>query len=88
MPSENHRLGSPRTAAELLDMYYLAMRSSLVETAATLDRIQTAPGGEDVLQDPRLRGLLDAAGVIGEAQPGRTGRFLHALSVPEGEPGS
>ena len=33
-------LGSPKGAAELLDMYFLDMRSALLEVAATLDRIE------------------------------------------------
>ena len=38
-------LGSPKTAEELLEIYFLDMRSALLETAAALDRIQRSENG-------------------------------------------
>ena len=49
-----HPLGARKSAAELLDMYYLDMRSALLETAAALDRIQRANGAEAIFADPRI----------------------------------
>ncbi len=69
-------LTPPKTADDLLDMYYLDMRSHLLEVAAALDRIDRA-GGTD---DPRLDRLREVGTVaLGEA-PDRAPRILELLS--------
>ncbi len=52
--------GSPKTAEELLEIYFLDMRSALLETAAAMDRIERAENGVDVLKDPRILMLKQA----------------------------
>jgi len=74
---------SRKTAAELLDMYFLNMRSALLETAAALDRIQRGPGAPEALNDPRLRKLRAACDILKEPDPGRAERFLLLFSEPE-----
>ena len=76
------RIGSPKTAGELLDMYYLTMRSALLETAASLDRIDRAAGAADVLDDPRLRRLREGCDIIKEGKGGRAEEFLVLFSAP------
>jgi hypothetical protein len=74
-------LGSPKKAGELLDMYYLPMRSALMEAAAGLDRIQRAGQGR-LPDDPRVAGLREACRVIAGPDEGRAERFQHLLSAP------
>lgn len=70
-------LTPPKSADELLDMYYLDMRSHLLELAAAFDRIEEA-GGTD---DPRLARLRKTAGIAVDTQGDRARRFLEQLSV-------
>ncbi|MEX2605898.1 MAG: hypothetical protein WD708_01005 [Kiritimatiellia bacterium] len=72
---------SPKSAPELLDQFYLHMRSALIETAASFDRIQRAGGGDSVWRDPRLEELREAARIIQEDGSDRTRRILELLSV-------
>jgi hypothetical protein len=72
--------GAPLSAAELLDMYYLDLRSALLEAAAGLDRIQQAQGGEEAMKDPRVAALRQAGDIVGSEAPGRAERFQHLLS--------
>jgi hypothetical protein len=76
-------MSSPKTAPELLDMFYLNMRSALLETAAAFDRIQKAEGGDAVWQDRRLVKLRGAAALIQSDEPDRTRRILESLSAGE-----
>lgn len=86
-PSDNPGLGSPKSAEDLLDMYYLPMRSALMEVAAGLDRIQRAGEDGDLPPDPRLANLREACLVIASPEEGRSERFQHLLSVPVAERG-
>ena len=70
-------LTPPKTADQLLDMYYHDMRSHLLEVAAAFDRIDRA-GGTD---DERLTRLRELAAVAVDELPDRAERFLAALSV-------
>jgi hypothetical protein len=73
---KNHRpLGSPKSAKELLDMYFFEARSALLETAATLDRIERAKGGERIFLDPRVQKLMEALDLIKRARGNRAERF-------------
>jgi hypothetical protein len=74
---------SPKTAPELVDQFYLHMRSALIETAAAFDRIQLAEGSDAVWQDPRLVELREAAGILADDEPERARRILEVLSVKE-----
>ena len=76
-------MNSSKNAQDLLDMYFLHMRSALVETAASFDRIQRADGVEDVWKDARLEDLRSAASILAGEEPDRAARILNLLSVPE-----
>lgn len=82
MPEKAHTTGagSPKPAVELLDMYYLHLRSALLETAAGLDRIQRAPGGGATSKDPRFMKLQQACAVLAGESADRAERFQHLLS--------
>jgi hypothetical protein len=47
-----HKFRSPKTAQELLDIYYLDIRCALLETAAALDRMERAGNWENAKKDP------------------------------------
>jgi tRNA A37 N6-isopentenylltransferase MiaA len=79
-------MNSPKTAEELLDQFYLHMRSALIETAAAFDRIQSGKGADAVWRDPRLCDLREAVGIIQQEDPERTRRILELLSVKEETP--
>ncbi len=80
-PSTSSIPGSPQSATSLLDLYYLEMRSALLETAAGFDRIRRAPGGEEALDDPRIRALSDACAILADGGAGQTRRILERLSA-------
>ncbi len=73
-------LSSPRTAKELLDIYFLDMRSALLETAAALDRIERAENGSEIFRDPRIRNLMAACEILKEGKRNRAEQFLQLLS--------
>jgi hypothetical protein len=75
------KLPSPKTAAELLDMYYLELRCNLIEAAATFDRIERAPGWNEAQDDPRMLKLRESLAVLGSSGPDRAERFLKLFSV-------
>lgn len=72
---------SPKNALELLDMYYLDMRSALLELAAGLDRVQAAQGGVEVMKDVRIHRLLEGCRLVGVEDGDRALRFQKSLSV-------
>ena len=75
-------LPSPKSASELLDMYYLNMRSALLETAATLDRIERGRGYAQVATSPRLTRLRRTLSILAEDRGGkRAQRMLELYSV-------
>ena len=85
MPRESKTpqgLGPRKSAAELLDLYFLDLRSHLLEVAAGLDRIERAPGGREALEDPRVRNLLASLEILGEKGGERARRFLELFSDP------
>jgi hypothetical protein len=67
----------PKTGDELLEMYYLDIRSHLLEAAAALDRIERAGGS---LQAPRPARLLEAAKIALGPGPDRATRMQEFLS--------
>jgi len=76
-------LGSPKTAGELLDIYFLDIRCALLETAAALDRMERADNWEQTRNDPRVQKLLQACDLIKESTVNRAERFLRLFSDPE-----
>ena len=79
--------GSPLDAQKLLDMHFLDIRSALLETAAAFDRIERAQGGKQVLEDPRVRNLFTACGIItSTGTANRAERFLSLFSSPKTVP--
>ena len=80
MSDEARGKGSPKTAGELLDLYYLDLRSALLELAAGLDRIQAAQGGADAIQDIRVQRLLEGSQLVGTVERDRALRFQELLS--------
>jgi hypothetical protein len=75
-------LGSPKSAQELLDMYFLTMRSALLETAAALDRIERAEGGLEIFADPRIENLKKACDIIKDGTGNRAEQFQLLFSYP------
>lgn len=71
---------SPKSAEDLLDMYFLDMRSALLETAATLDRIERAEGGKDIFADPRLKNIREACDIIKKSNNNRAEQFQMLFS--------
>jgi hypothetical protein len=76
------KLGSPKLARELLDMYFLDLRSALLETAATLDRIERAEGAAEAFKDPRVKKLMDACNILQNGKRNRAEQFLLLFSDP------
>lgn len=76
-------LPSPKSAPELVDQFYLHMRSALIETAAAFDRIQAADDASTAWDDPRLEELRQAAAILAGDDPDRARRILELLSVKE-----
>jgi hypothetical protein len=74
------KLRSPKSAEQLLDMYFLDVRCALLETAAAFDRIERSDGGEEIFGDPRLRSLLEACDIIKNGQRNRAEQFLTLFS--------
>ena len=73
-------LRSPKTAEELLDMYFLDARSQMLETAAILDRIERAEGGAEVMNDLRLKKLRDVCDILKNGSGNRAEQFLMLFS--------
>ena len=76
------KLESPKTAGELLDLFFLDARSQILEAAAILDRIERAPGGGEAMNDPRLVKLRQAAELLIGGAGNRAERFLMLFSDP------
>ena len=77
----NQQTGSPMQARELLDLYYLDMRSALLELAAGLDRIQRASGSEQAVADDRFQVLIEGCKLVATDEGDRALRFQKYLSA-------
>jgi hypothetical protein len=75
-------LPSGKTAMELLELYFLDMRSHLLEVAAGLDRIERAEGGAEALKDPRFGQLIRSLEILGQTGTNRAPAFLEHFSDP------
>lgn len=73
-------ISPPKSATELLDLYYLSMRSGLLETAAALDRIERGRGYAEIASSPRLARLQQALVLMADGQGNRSERFLNLFS--------
>ena len=73
-------LRSPKTADELLDMYFLDARSQMLEIAAILDRIERAEGGDKAMDDSRLKKLRDVCDILKNGSGNRAEQFLMLFS--------
>lgn len=80
--SETWVLDVPKTSKELLDMYFLDMRSALLETAAALDRIERAEGGVNIFDDLRLKNIIEACDLIRNSKGNRAEQFQLLFSDP------
>jgi hypothetical protein len=68
-------------AKNILDAYFPEMRWRCLSLAADLDRVQRGEGGQGVLtQDPRLRKLQQAIGVLQGPGPNRAEQVLMIFS--------
>ena len=74
--------GSPRSAPELLDLFFLDMRCALLETAAALDRIERAADGARAFDDPRMLKIKEALSLLASASGNRAEQFLRLFSEP------
>ena len=71
----------PKTAEQLMDMYYLQARSHLLETAAIFDRIERADGGGKAMEDQRIKTLFKTCEILTQGRANRAEQFLNLLSV-------
>ena len=72
---------SPKSAPELLNMYYLDVRCAILETAAALDRMDRAPDAPKTLSDKRRENLKKALSVcLSDDADNRVERILVLLS--------
>jgi hypothetical protein len=61
-----------RTAKQTLDEQFLEMRWRCLSLAADLDRVQSLPGGAELIQsDPRLKKLRQAFQTLGDSSANR-----------------
>ncbi|MCP4373492.1 MAG: hypothetical protein GY797_36125 [Deltaproteobacteria bacterium] len=74
-------LTPPKTADDILNMYYLEARSHLLETAAILDRIERADNGQTALEDKRVKTLFKICKMLPQAKSNRAEQLLQMLSV-------
>ncbi len=67
-------------ASSLLAKEFLEMRCRLIDLAASLDRMDRAPGGEVLRNDIRLNQLLHAARLLADGKPDRAERLQMLFS--------
>ncbi len=80
----SHGLKNPKSAKELLDMYYLQLRCNLLEAAASFDRIQKADGfAEEVKNDSRYQNLRKSLEILASSSKTRACDFLNLFSEDE-----
>lgn len=69
----------PKKSHELLDMYYLDIRSHLLEAAAGLDRIARADDFDNTKNDPRMQKLFAALDIL-KTEDNKAKAFLDLFS--------
>lgn len=78
--SEYKGLPVPKDASELMELYFLEIRSHLLEAAAGLDRVERANGGKKAMEDPRIKKLKKACTLLMDNGACRAERFLELFS--------
>jgi len=73
-------MGSPLSAAELLDQQFLPLRAGLLEIAAATDRLRRAEG--QLQHDPRMRQVRQALAVLAGDEPDQAERVQRIFSLP------
>jgi hypothetical protein len=66
----------------LLDRYFLETRAKLLDIAATLDRLDRAPGGPPPPPRPRLHFIQDALTILAGNAPNRAEQIQQRYSLP------
>jgi hypothetical protein len=67
------------SAAQVLDTYFLEIRSKLLDLAAALDRIDRGGGAP---QDRRCRQIEEALAILADRKSDRAERVQQAFSLP------
>lgn len=67
-------------AQQTLDRYYHEMRWRILSLAADIDRVQRAPGAEQLSTDPRMSSLRDCIEELLSSDVGRAQRVQMILS--------
>lgn len=80
--NDRQAMGPCKNARELLNMYFLDIRSALLESAAAMDRIERAEGGVEILEDQRIQNLKRACDIIKNSHGNRAEQFLVLFSDP------
>ena len=72
---------SPRTAKEVLDVYFLETRAKLLEIAANMDRMERAEGLSQVQGDGRLKFVAEALEILRGPAGNRAERIQVLYSI-------
>ena len=71
------------TATNILNREFLGVRSKLIDLAASLDRIQRAPG--PLADDPRMDKITQALRILAAHAPARAEQIEVLFSLPYDE---
>lgn len=71
-----NKLSPPKSADELLTLYFEEARYHLLETAAILDRIERAENGGETMKDERIKKLKHACDILTKESGNRAEQFL------------
>ena len=71
------------TATNILDREFLDIRSKLIDVAASLDRIERAPGS--AAGDPRMNKITQALQILAARTPACTEQIQILFSLPYDE---
>jgi hypothetical protein len=78
--SEGRGLACPKSAAELLDLYFLDLRCHLLEASSCLDRVERGEGGAEAMKDSRIEQVMQALEMMRKPGTDRARRFLEIFS--------
>jgi hypothetical protein len=81
MTAHNQPGLSPQAAKTALDVYFLEVRSKLLDVAAALDRIGRGADSSIVATDTRLEKIHEALRILQESPKGRTERVQRVFSL-------
>ncbi|MEM9646536.1 MAG: hypothetical protein AAF989_16205 [Planctomycetota bacterium] len=74
---------SERNGESILQESFLEMRAKLLEVAATLDRVESAPDVDGaVSRSEQRRQISEAIAILGTSNPDRAKRLQHLFSRP------